>query len=51
MSIINERQQITFNELSDISFCRGIEKDRLKAGLLASWSDERHSLQERAAAC
>src|SRR5271155_3709869 len=31
--IINDRQQISFNELSDISFSRGIEKDRLKKAL------------------
>jgi DNA-binding response OmpR family regulator len=28
--IINERQQISFNDLSDISFSRGIDKDKLK---------------------
>jgi CheY-like chemotaxis protein len=31
--LVSSRQQITFNELSDISFSRGIEKERLKAGL------------------
>jgi DNA-binding response OmpR family regulator len=31
--LVSSRQQITFNELSDISFSRGIEKGRLKAGL------------------
>ena len=31
--IVNERQQISFNELSDLSFSRGIEKDRLKKAL------------------
>ena len=31
--IINERQQISFNELSDISFSRGIEKEKLKKAL------------------
>ena len=31
--LISSSQQITFNELSDISFSRGIEKDKLKAGL------------------
>ena len=28
--IINERQQISFNELSDMSFSRGIDKDKLR---------------------
>lgn len=31
--LINERQQISFNELSDISFSRGIDKDKLKKAL------------------
>ena len=31
--IINERQQISINELSDISFSRGIDKDKLKKAL------------------
>ncbi|MGD0728790.1 MAG: response regulator [Candidatus Micrarchaeaceae archaeon] len=31
--VINERQQISFNELSDMAFSRGIEKDRLKKAL------------------
>ncbi len=31
--LVSSRQQITFNELNDISFSRGIEKERLKAGL------------------
>ena len=31
--IINERQQISFNELSDMSFSRGIDKDKLKKAL------------------
>ena len=31
--LVSSRQQITFNELSDISFSRGIDKAKLKAGL------------------
>jgi DNA-binding response OmpR family regulator len=31
--MISERQQISFNELSDISFSRGIDKDKLKRAL------------------
>lgn len=31
--IINERQQISFNELSDLSFSRGIEKEKLRRAL------------------
>lgn len=31
--IINERQQISFNELSDMTFSRGIEKEKLKKAL------------------
>jgi DNA-binding response OmpR family regulator len=31
--IINERQQISFNELSDISFSRGVDKEKLKKAL------------------
>ncbi|MGI0100871.1 MAG: response regulator transcription factor [Candidatus Micrarchaeaceae archaeon] len=31
--IINERQQISFNELSDMSFSRGIAEDKLKKAL------------------
>ncbi len=31
--LVSSRQQITFNELSDLSFSRGIEKERLKAAL------------------
>ncbi len=31
--LVSSRQQITFNELSDISFSKGIEKGRLRAGL------------------
>lgn len=31
--IINERQQISFNELNDLAFSHGIEKDKLKKGL------------------
>ena len=31
--LVSSRQQITFNELSDISFSRGIEKERLKSAL------------------
>ena len=31
--IINERQQISFNELSDMSFSRGISEDKLKRAI------------------
>ncbi|MDE1870944.1 MAG: response regulator [Candidatus Micrarchaeota archaeon] len=31
--IINEKQQISFNELSDMSFSRGIDKEKLKRAL------------------
>ncbi len=31
--IINERQQISFNELNDMSFSRGIDKEKLKKAL------------------
>ena len=31
--IINERQQISFNELSDMSFSRGIDKEKLRRAL------------------
>ena len=31
--IINDRQQISFNELSDISFSRGIAKEKLAKAL------------------
>lgn len=31
--IINERQQISFNELNDLSFSRGIDKEKLKKAL------------------
>jgi DNA-binding response OmpR family regulator len=33
LGIINERQQISYNELADISFSRGMAEDRLKEGL------------------
>ncbi len=33
LMLINDRQQITFNELSDIYFSRGIAKDRLEKAL------------------
>jgi CheY-like chemotaxis protein len=31
--LISSKQQITFNELSDVSFSRGIDKDKLKTAL------------------
>ncbi|MFI5412578.1 MAG: PleD family two-component system response regulator, partial [Candidatus Micrarchaeales archaeon] len=33
MNIINERQQISYNELSDIAFSRGVEETMLKGAL------------------